>query len=159
MNTFEQLTGKIIMRVLLVEIANTDGKFPPLGVFFQLDANAGLLIGQELEYETTAINFMTVDDVRYGFGIDDFETAVRELNPSDKLGALVGEAIRSIRIGAFKQDKYSAQHFIVRHDRYAGAILGIGDKTTLTIFNSGNGLNVLLNSDMLFPSPEIWTLT
>jgi hypothetical protein len=157
MNTFEQLLGRQITNVLRVDIKE-DYEFDiPLALFFKLDEEAGLLIGQDLENETTTVSFMILEDVKHDYGTEYFETCLNELKPLDRLNTLKGQTIKSIKVGEFYKEKVSAGTFVVKTGQFAGAIIEVGDQK-LTVFNSDKGLEILFNSDLLFPNPQTWRM-
>jgi hypothetical protein len=157
MNTFEQLIGRQILKVLRVDYKEDYDYSTPLAIFLLLEKDAGLLIGQDFEHETITIGFMTLDQVRYDYGTEYYETCLNELKPLDRLNTFEGQTIRSIQVGEFNQEKSLGKNFIVKAGQYAGVIIVIGSQK-LTIFNRDNITQLLFNSDTLFPEKELWSL-
>ena len=157
MNTFEQFIGREVLKVMRVDFKEDYDFAAPLAIFFLVDKNAGLLVGQDFEHETTTVSFMTLDEVRYDYGTDYYETCLNDLKPMDRLSTLEGQIIRSIKVGEFKQEKSFGDGFTIKQGQYAGVILKIGNQK-LTLFCSEKGVQLLFNSDVLFPEADTWTL-
>jgi hypothetical protein len=133
MNTFEQLIGRKILKVFRID-KKEDYEFGfPLALFLQLDQNWGLLIGQDSNHNTTTLSNTTLESVRNDFGTDYDETSLNELKPIDRLNSLVGQTIKSIKVGEFNHDKSLGDNFLIKPGQYAGVILEV-DNQKLTIF-------------------------
>ncbi|MGB8194771.1 MAG: hypothetical protein WCF67_22750 [Chitinophagaceae bacterium] len=148
MNIFEQFIGKQILKVYRVDYEKDHNSATPIAIFLQLDEEAGLLIDQEFESETTTVGFVLLKHVLYGDGIIFFETFLNELKPADRLKTLEGQIIKSIRVGVVN-DKESGNGFVIKAGQYAWVVIEIGDEK-LTIFNRSDVTKILFNSDVPF---------
>lgn len=157
MNTFEHLIGRQVLKILRVDLKEDYDYAAPIAIFFQLDKDAGLLIGQDYDHKTTTVGFKTSNEVRDYYGTDYYEACLNQLKPLDRLATFEGQTIRSVKVGEFKKDKLLGQGFTIKQGQYAGVVLEVGNQK-LTIFNSNSGTELLFNSDLLFPKTDAWTL-
>ena len=159
MNTFEQLVGRQIIKVLRLD---TGEDFPPLtfplAIFLLLDEISGLLIGFGFHNETTTLNYMSLEDLEKEYGTEWGETSLNEIEPSDKLNSLVGQTLKSIKVGQLNQNMLIGDNFIIKSGQYAGVVVET-DNQKLTIFSTKEGGQILFDSDALFPNTQSWILT
>ena len=159
MNTFEQLIGSQITKFLRLD---TGEDFPPLSfplaIFLMLDEISGLFVGFGFHNETITLSYLTLEDLKEEYGTEWGETSLNEIEPFDKLNNLVGQTLKSIKVGQLNQDNLMSDSFIIKSGQYAGVIIET-DNQKLTIFSTKEGGQILFNSDTLFPNTQSWGLT
>ena len=158
MNTFEQLIGQQIINIYRLDIREDYEPNLLLALFIQLVNSSGLLIGKDFDHGFTALNYTILDEVRDLFGTDWNETCLNELKPADPLNIFVGKTIQSIKVGQFKQDKFATKNFIITPGEFAGVIIKAGENK-LTIYKKERMQELFINSEILFPNSDDWTLS
>jgi hypothetical protein len=101
---------------------------------------------------------LTLEDLKEEYGTEWGETSLNEIEPFDKLNNLVGQTLKSIKVGQLNQDNLMSDSFIIKSGQYAGVIIET-DNQKLTIFSTKEGGQILFNSDTLFPNTQSWGLT
>jgi hypothetical protein len=157
-NTFEGLIGTEIREILRVDIREDYEDNFPLAIFIQFDSDPGLLIGVSYDSQGIIINRSTPDVVCYDYGTEYNETCLNKLKPSDELNNFLGKRISSIKAGQFHEDKFRGENFVVKQGVYAGIIIEAANQKLTFYYDKPRG-HILINSDLLFPHPENWTLT
>jgi hypothetical protein len=158
MNTFEQLISRQITKVLQL---NTGDDFPPLSfpiaIFIMLDTNSGLLISFGFHSETTALSYMNLTDLEDDCGTKYGEACLNELKNDDPLNQLVGQKIKSLKIGQFQDDKIMGDTFVINSGQYAGVILVV-ENNKVTIYSTKAGGKILFDTEGAFPNKQSWLL-
>jgi hypothetical protein len=157
-NTFEQLIGRQIKRVLRLD---TGEDFPPLSfplaIYIMLEETSGLLISFGFHNETTTMSYMTLEDLQDEHGTEWGESSLNELEPTDRLNQLVGQSIKSIKVGQFKEEKLVGDDFIIKNDQYAGVIIQTTGNS-IVIYSTKEGGQILFDKDELPHTQQNWTL-
>jgi hypothetical protein len=158
-NTFEQLIGRQITNILRLD---TGDDFPPLSfplaIFVMLDNNSGLSIGFGFHSETTELNYMTLTDFEDYYGTEYGEVCLNELKNGDPLNKLVGQKIKSLKVGQLQDDKIKGDNFVIKSGQYAGVILVV-DNNRMTIYSTKTGGQILFDTEETFPNKKNWVLT
>jgi len=158
-NTFEQLIGRQITKILQLD---TGDDFPPLSfplaIFVMLDNNSGLFIGFGFHNETTELNYMNLVDLKDYYGTEYGETCLNELKNDDPLNKLVGQKIKSLKVGQLQDDKIMGDTFVIKSGQYAGVIL-VADNNKVTIYSTKTGGQILFDTEEGFPNKQSWLLT
>lgn len=155
MNTYEQLVGKQIQKVVRIDTLEDYSEQSLLAVFLYLECDSGLLCGVDFKRGIT-LDYRTELDAQYDYGVEYSETFWNKLRPDDSLRYLEGQTIREVRIGEFR-DKLSGKTFVVKPSSFAGISLQLSNGG-FTFFNSEAGAQFLFSSDIHFPNPKDWTL-
>ena len=159
MNTFEQLIGR---QIINIQRLDTGEDFPPLSfplaIFVMLDNNSGLFIGFGFHSETTELNYMTLADLEDYYGTEYGESCLNNLNNDDPLNKLIGQKIKSLKVGQLQDDKIQGDNFVIKSGQYAGVILQV-DNNKVTIYSTKNGGQILFDTEELFPNKQNWVLT
>jgi hypothetical protein len=157
-NTFEQLVGRQIKRVLQLSTGEDFPPLPfPLAICLMLEEKSGLLVSFAFHNETVALSYMTLKDLQETHGTNTGENSLNELEQSHKLNQLVGQAIESIKVGVFKEDKLVSGDFVIKDDQYAGVILQT-TRDNIVIYSTKEGGQILFDKATLPPGKRDWTL-
>jgi hypothetical protein len=158
-NTFEQLIGRQVFKIFRLDSGED---FPalsfPIGLFFMLDKTSGLTICFNFYNPTLNINYSTLEDFKYDYGIEYGETVLNDLNNDDTLLKLIGQRIKAIKIGQITKDELFGDNFIIKADEFVGIFIEF-ENDKLTLFSTENGGQILFNSNQTFPNSQDWTLT
>jgi len=159
MNTFEQLIGRQITKILRLD---TGEDFPPLSfplaIFVMLDDSSGLFIGFGFHSETTELGYMTLADLEDHYGTEYGETCLNELDSSDPLNKLVGQKIKFLKVGQLQDDKLKGDTFVIKSGQYAGVVLVV-DNDKVTIYSAKTGGQIIFDTEETFPNKQNWVLT
>ena len=158
MNTFEQLLGRQIQRILRLDTTgNISPLSVPLAIYLMLDENSGLLVGFGFHNETITLDYMTLEEVQNEYGTEFGETHLNEVESSNRLRRFAGQALKSIKVGKFTEDKLVGENFVVTEGQYAVVVIQtITEK--LTIYSTKDGGQVIFDDDEIPVKQQNWTL-